>query len=315
MPRWWTTLPHWVCSSGAGIRIGSDGSCGRSLTVRRVSAPPPDSAHASRVAAFWATCSSNIPTFRPCHSPTRKLHFYLSLSSLTTCERVVLAAFLSIGIRSTDDVALLGISPDLDTADEGRQRENLTKRMRTLMYELYERAEIGFGEGSEAGLQAALIVGVVSMCASSLRSFFWPGWVSDDAFAVRLRRERAAAAQDALDRPHLSRRLQGPRRLYADRRSPTRPADDVRSPAPPPGLDGRRLPPLFTPHLRSRPRDLLFRFSDSAHWPGGNESAGASRRVGAVAGCGPPRRGDAHAAHAREHGAVSVAVCVSAMVR
>uniref|UniRef100_A0A0K3CI30 BY PROTMAP: gi/472588063/gb/EMS25559.1/ binuclear zinc transcription factor [Rhodosporidium toruloides NP11] gi/647401434/emb/CDR47665.1/ RHTO0S15e00386g1_1 [Rhodosporidium toruloides] n=1 Tax=Rhodotorula toruloides TaxID=5286 RepID=A0A0K3CI30_RHOTO len=113
--------------------------------------------------AFWATCSSNVPTFRPFHPPTRKLHFYLSLSSLTACERAVLTAFLSIGIRSTDDVALLGIASEFSPAEEGRKREELARVMRSLMYELYERAEVGFGEGSEAGLQTGLVVGVVSM--------------------------------------------------------------------------------------------------------------------------------------------------------
>ncbi|BGP06328.1 hypothetical protein JCM10049v2_002149 [Rhodotorula toruloides] len=113
--------------------------------------------------AFWATCSSNVPTFRPFHTPTRKLHFYLRLSSLTACERAILAAFLSIGIRSTDDVALLGISSELRPAEEGRRREELARVMRSLMYELYERAEVGFGEGSEAGLQTGLVVGLVSM--------------------------------------------------------------------------------------------------------------------------------------------------------
>ncbi|BGP30374.1 hypothetical protein JCM10296v2_002128 [Rhodotorula toruloides] len=113
--------------------------------------------------AFWATCSSNVPTFRPFLTPTRKLHFYLRLSSLTACECAILAAFLSIGIRSTDDIALLGISSEVGGAEEGRKREELARAMRMLMYELYERAEVGFGEGSEAGLQTGLVIGVVSM--------------------------------------------------------------------------------------------------------------------------------------------------------
>ncbi|GEM11752.1 binuclear zinc transcription factor [Rhodotorula toruloides] len=113
--------------------------------------------------AFWATCSSNVPTFRPFHLPTRKLRFYLSLSALTACERAILTALLAVGIRSTDNITLLGISSELDTAEEGRKREDLAGGMRSLMDELFERAEVGFGEGSEAGLQAGLIVGLVSM--------------------------------------------------------------------------------------------------------------------------------------------------------
>ncbi|BGP38246.1 hypothetical protein JCM10449v2_002175 [Rhodotorula kratochvilovae] len=138
--------------------------------------------------ACWATCASNIPTFLPFHDAERKARLYVHVEALSPSERCAVLAMCALGVRSTADVALLGMAgleaeaealqvegEDVELAngeEEQRraprrsvavQRELIARSMRTLMMELYDRLEIAHGEGSEDALAATLLCGAVMM--------------------------------------------------------------------------------------------------------------------------------------------------------
>ncbi|GAA5999432.1 uncharacterized protein JCM10292_001286 [Rhodotorula paludigena] len=127
---------------------------------------------------FWASCQSNIPTMLAFHDSERKARLYTDLDRLPPAERCVLVAFCAAAVRSTADVALLGMdgvevpspspSPDAEVEQPRQrslavQREHVARALRTLMMELYDRLEIAHGEGDEVALQATLVCGAIMM--------------------------------------------------------------------------------------------------------------------------------------------------------
>ncbi|GAA5910368.1 hypothetical protein JCM6882_003263, partial [Rhodosporidiobolus microsporus] len=146
--------------------------------------------------AFWSTCSSNIPTFRMFHAPSRKLRLYTSLDALPPPERVIVCAFAAVGIRGWADLALLGLGgasageaderecgegeedlpagagpgPSSNGGATGRkdpslavQRELQTRSVRGLMLHLFDELEVGVGEGTVGALEASVVCGSVMM--------------------------------------------------------------------------------------------------------------------------------------------------------
>ncbi|BGP14182.1 hypothetical protein JCM10213_006712 [Rhodosporidiobolus nylandii] len=125
--------------------------------------------------AFWAQCSSNVPAFLSFHAPSRKLPLYTSLSSLSPSDRVCCAAFCALGVRSSLDLPLLGLSdapcpvaPASAPRQEGEpsvavRRELQARSLRGLMLALYDELGIAHGEGTRGALEASVVAALVMM--------------------------------------------------------------------------------------------------------------------------------------------------------
>jgi len=143
--------------------------------------------------ACWATCSSNTPVFRPFHPPEAKSRLYVDVERLSAPERCVVVAMCALGVRSTDELDVLGMAgldgsahdasapaagydeeaPRTPRRSLAVQRELVARALRTLMLDLYDRLEVAHGEGDEEALKATAVCGAMMMCAS-LRSQLVP---------------------------------------------------------------------------------------------------------------------------------------------
>ncbi|GAA5943293.1 hypothetical protein JCM1841_001487 [Sporobolomyces salmonicolor] len=127
--------------------------------------------------AFFAACSSNVPTFRPFHEPARKLSLWIHLEHLSPGDRAVVGFFCAVGARSTTDLGLLGLtepSPIVEMEEEderagvqipspslAQRRELLCRALRNKALRLYERLEMAHQEATREGLEATTIGAIV----------------------------------------------------------------------------------------------------------------------------------------------------------
>ncbi|SCV68650.1 BQ2448_771 [Microbotryum intermedium] len=95
--------------------------------------------------AFYDSCCSNLPIFRP--FLTRKSHLYRQIDSLDPPSRIAVATFCALGVRATPHSGLLGI-PEVDPSDShamivsGVRRQQAYKALHAAAMELSDRLEI-----------------------------------------------------------------------------------------------------------------------------------------------------------------------------
>ncbi|SCZ90713.1 BZ3500_MvSof-1268-A1-R1_Chr1-3g02176 [Microbotryum saponariae] len=109
--------------------------------------------------AFFDSCCSNLPIFRP--FLIRKSHLYRQIDDLDPPSRVAVATFCALGVRATPHSGLLGI-PEVDPSDSramivsGVRREQTYKALHAEAMDLSDRLEIAH-DPSQPALEALMV--------------------------------------------------------------------------------------------------------------------------------------------------------------
>ncbi|GAA5968841.1 hypothetical protein JCM11641_000753 [Rhodosporidiobolus odoratus] len=126
--------------------------------------------------AFWAQCSSCVPSFFSWRHPLRKLRLYVCLDSLSPSDHTAVAFFCAVGVRASLNLPLLAIdteacgffpsAPRNSEAGEPSlaiKRELQARAVRSLGLSLYDTLEIAHGEGTKGALEATVAACMVTM--------------------------------------------------------------------------------------------------------------------------------------------------------
>jgi len=124
--------------------------------------------------AFWATCASCLPTFRPLLA--RRSFLYEAIDHLNARDRVVVALFCATGARSTNDLALLGLgevrrgsSNELGSSI-AQAREDICMSIRSCAMGLYDQLEVAFEGATKEGLAVHTASALIMLCKFRLFS-------------------------------------------------------------------------------------------------------------------------------------------------